>query len=98
MTNDIKYTLRTPVNHDGMTLSEVTFREPTLGDLIAVEELGVGDTAQLGHLMARMAGIPFEVFCRISSRDAQAMKKLTDKAFGEDAAGNDRKGGVTSPS
>ncbi|PZR81672.1 MAG: phage tail assembly protein, partial [Stutzerimonas stutzeri] len=54
MTDVIKYTLKSPVNlSSGATLTEVTMREPEVGDMIAAEQAGGGDTAGVARLLAR---------------------------------------------
>lgn len=94
MTDDLlHYTLKSPKTSNGIVLTSVSLREPTVDDMIAVEELGVGETAAVAHLLARMAGLPFETFLLISSRDARAMKRLADAKWG-----NEEQDGETSPS
>ena len=91
--NTIEYTLKTPVSQNGISITVVTLREPTVDDMIAVEELAAGETATIAHLLARMSGIPFETFRLVSSRDARALKTLADKKWG-----NEDGTGATSPS
>lgn len=93
----IDYRLKTPISRDGASIAALTLREPTLGDMIDVEEAGGGDTAQIGMLLARMAGVPMETFRLVSSRDVRAMKTLADKTWG-DEMGNAPVAGETSPS
>ena len=87
MTKDtIEYTLRTPIEAGG-GITMLTLREPTVADMIAVEELGVGETAGVAHLLSRMAGLPIDVFQQVSSRDARAAKALADKKWGNEEGG-----------
>lgn len=89
----LTYTLKSPKTSNGVHVTSVTLREPTVDDMIAVEELAVGETASVAHLLARMAGLPFETFATFSSRDARAMKQMADKKWG-----NEDGDGATSPS
>lgn len=94
MTDVIKYTLKSPVNlSSGVKLTEVTLREPEVGDMIAVEDSGGGETARVAHLLARMCDMDRADFALIKSRDAQAMKAKADKKWG-----NEEQDGGKSPS
>jgi len=92
--NAIKYTLKAAVKEEsGAVLSEVTLREPTVDDMIAVEEAGGTDLVQTVHLLRRMSGLSTETFGKIRARDVQGIKKLTDTAWG-----NAEEDGDNSPS
>lgn len=90
MTDTIKYTLLSPIRFDdGSEQKEVIVREPTIEDLIHVEEQNPrGDSAQLAMLLARMCGMDYERFIKISSRDALRIKRLADQQWGN-AEGED---------
>jgi len=95
MSETINYKLKSPITVEGgAPLEDVTLREPTVDDMIAVDDAGdLGDTMKLVTLMARVSGLSIENFRKLGSRDALAMKKLADAKWG-----NDLEDGETSPS
>lgn len=87
MTVTVKLTK--PIRHDDKELTELTFREPTVGDLIAGETVaGNSKTGQVAATLAAMADIPYPVFKTISAGDFMRIDRATKDLVGNaDAAG-----------
>lgn len=81
--------LSKPITVGEKEVSEITLREPTLGDLIAGEAVGgAGETARVAATLASMAGIPFPVFKTISARDFLRINTAAEPLLGNgEAAG-----------
>jgi hypothetical protein len=95
MSDTITYKLKSPIAVDGgAILEDVTLREPTVDDMIAVDEAeDRGDTMKLVNLLSRICGLSVDNFRKIASRDALAMKRQADAKWG-----NVEEDGETSPS
>jgi hypothetical protein len=94
MSNIITYKLKSPITVEGGALLEdVILREPTVDDMIAGDEFGGEGSLAIANLLARITGIGLDNFRKISARDANAMKRLADAAWG-----NVEEDGETSPS
>lgn len=75
--------LTKPITHGDKKITELTFREPTLGDLIAGETVGgASKTGQVAATLAAMADIPYPVFKTISARDFMRIDKATEGLVG----------------
>lgn len=87
MTVSVKLTK--PIQHDGKEITELTFHEPTVGDLIAGEVVGgASKMAQVAATLAAMADIPYPVFKTISAGDFTRIDRATKDLVGNgDAAG-----------
>lgn len=71
------------ITHDGKEITELTFREPTLGDLIAGEVVGANSkTAQVAATLAAMADITLPVFKTITAKDFAKINAATAHLVG----------------
>lgn len=71
------------ITHGDKEITELTFREPTLGDLIAGEVVGGNSkTAQVAATLAAMADIPYPVFKSITAKDFMRIDKATEGLVG----------------
>lgn len=62
------YTLKTPVTHDGTTVSSLTFRKPKVGDLMTMDKF-TGETEKLIALLASTSDTTIPVFKEIDLED-----------------------------
>lgn len=69
----VKLKLKNPIDHEGETISELSFKEITLGDLIAAEAIGGGDRAQTASLIASSTGVPIPAIKKLSATDTRAV-------------------------
>ena len=64
--------LLSPVRDDsGKVIRELTFREPTVDDMLTAEAVGGGELRASVALLASMAGVELAVMKRITRRDFQ---------------------------
>lgn len=73
---EITVKLRTPVRDDaGKMIRELTFREPTVDDMLTAEAVGSGgkggELRATVAMLASMAGVEMAVMKRITRRDFQ---------------------------
>ena len=83
MSETVTVTLAKPVTHDDKTISELTFREPTVGDLI----IGDSFTGQLSKMTAILASISdttLPTFKKIGAKDFQNIVTATAGLLGND--------------
>lgn len=76
--------LSKPVEHNGTTYTEFTFREAEVGDLIAADAVK-GDTAKVVAILACMADSDLRVFKKLRARDLNAIMAATKDLMGEEA-------------
>lgn len=81
--------LSKPIKVGEKEISEITLREPTLGDLIAGEAVGgASQTAKVAATLASMADIPFPAFKTITARDFMRINEAAEPLMGNgEAAG-----------
>ena len=81
--------LSKPIKVGDKEVSEITLREPTLGDLIAGETVGgTSQTAKVAATLAAMADIPYSAFKTISARDFVKINEAAEPFMGNgEAAG-----------
>lgn len=74
-----KVTLKNPITVGKAEVSELTFREAEVGDLIAGEMVGktAGQVAQVAATLASMCGITYPEFKAIKARDFAAISEAT---------------------
>lgn len=83
MSDAVTVKLAKPVTHNETSYSELTFREPTVGDLI----LGDRETTQLAKMTTILASIsetPLPAFKKISAKDFKAIVAATSALMGND--------------
>ncbi len=74
--SEINYKLEKPIEVEGTPYTELTFREPDLDLLIAIEEHHEGgEMAQNAMMFARMAGVPEAVIRKLKAREFFAILK-----------------------
>ena len=77
------YTLKVPLkNTDDTMLTMLSFREPTVGDVIFAEENASGRQAQVFAVLASMCGTPMDVFNTVKVRDLEAIMSLCEDWLG----------------
>lgn len=77
-----KVVLKQPIKNNGKEVTELTFRNPTLGDLQQMEECSAkGDIGKTTHLMELLTGIRKEVLSDISIEDFAEVNKVITPLF-----------------
>jgi hypothetical protein len=83
--DNITVPLKSPVDFNG-EFSELTFREPDVGDMIAAEaaarEFGGGQQAMTAALLSSVAGVSFGAFQRVKARDLKTILEATKAYLG----------------
>ncbi|MCZ7468511.1 phage tail assembly protein [Agrobacterium sp. O3.4] len=79
----ISVTLAKPVELEGKTYTELTFREPEVGDLIVADEV-TSDIARLVTLLALISEVPLPAFKKIKGSDFKAIVTKTKPLLGND--------------
>lgn len=78
--------LSAPVEHNGTTYSVLTFREATVGDMMAAA-MFKDDTSQTMAVLASISDVPLPAFKKIKVRDLkQIMAEVGDLMGNETAA------------
>ncbi len=77
-------TLSAPVEHDGVTYSELTFREATVGDMMAAA-MFKDDTSQTMAVLASISEVPLPAFKKIKVRDITRIMAEVSDLLGNDA-------------
>lgn len=70
----VTVTLSKPINVEGVEVTELTLREPTVKELLAQDKV-VGETAQMVAMVAALADIPDASMKQISARDFVKLSK-----------------------
>lgn len=83
MLDPVTCQLARPIEHDGKTISSLTFREATLGDMILADS-ATGEMAKAAIALAAMAGVPYDVIKKIGARDANVIMKSVADLMGND--------------
>lgn len=73
--SNVTVALSKPINVEGMDVSELTLREPTVKDLLAQDRV-VGETAQMVAMVAALADIPDACVKQITARDFVKLSKV----------------------
>ncbi|CUX41167.1 phage tail assembly protein [Agrobacterium tumefaciens] len=81
MNMTVKYTLKTPVSHNGEKYEELTFRKPRTGDLIVTDEFK-GSIAKSLALLSSIAEIPLPAFKQIELDDFHEIEKVVAPLLG----------------
>lgn len=80
MTN-VTVQLSKPIQHAGQTVSELTFREPTVGDLIAASDES-NALKQTMTMLTRLCGLDRDSFGQISTNDLKVIVAQTKSIMG----------------
>jgi len=78
----MKFTLSAPVEHNGTTYSDLTFREAETGDLMAADKFE-GQTSKIVAILASMSEVPLPAFRKIKARDLTKIMSATAHLMGE---------------
>ncbi|MBN8933774.1 MAG: phage tail assembly protein [Rhizobium pusense] len=81
--DEISATLAKPVEHDGKTYTDLTFREPDVGDLLMADET-TSDLARMVTLLALISDVPLPAFKKIKGSDFKAILAKTKPLLGND--------------
>lgn len=79
MSDTVTVSLSKPVTHGDQTFSELTFREPTVGDLILGDQIGTGQLARMSAILASISDVPLPAFKKIGAKD---FSKIVDATSG----------------
>ena len=69
--------LSTPVTAGGRMIREITFREPTVDDMLTAEAAGGGELRSTVAMLASMAGVELNVMKALTRKDFQRIGKAT---------------------
>lgn len=83
MSDTVTVKLSKPVTHGETTISELTFREPTVGDLILGDQM-TGQLAKMSAILASISDVPLPAFKKIGTRDFSAIVSATAGLLGND--------------
>lgn len=75
-------TLRTPIRDGDKIITELTFTEPSVGDLMTLDEYP-GDMAKSIATIAVMTGLPMDVCKHIRASDMLRIAPLIEKVMGK---------------
>lgn len=81
MTETISVKLSKPIEFNGSSIAELTFREANVGDMIAADEVQ-GDFAKTAIMLASMAGVDIDTFKQLPLRDLNKITKATSGFLG----------------
>lgn len=85
MTNTVTVALSTPINFNGETFNELTFREATAGDARRADEVS-GEYSKMLAIIAGMAGVSLDVIDRIPLRELNHIIEKVVPLMGESEA------------
>lgn len=83
------FTLTYPIEHEGKTYTTFSFRELTMGDMVASEKIN-GGLAQTAFMLSRSADVPEAVILKMRATDLKRLENLVDRLLGngsDDEAG-----------
>jgi hypothetical protein len=88
MSNTVTVALTKPIKVKGAEVSELTFREAEMGDLIAGETVGKSNqTATIVATLASMAGISYPEAQKIAPRDFAKINEKVAVLLGNEEEG-----------
>ena len=76
MTNKITVQLSQPITDGENQITELSFREANVGDMIAADGIE-GDFAKTAAILASMAGVPLQTFKQLPVRDLNKITQAT---------------------
>lgn len=78
------YTLSKPVEHNGTKYEVLSFREPTVGDLMVGGSFK-DETSQSMAVMASICDVPLPAFKKINVKDIKGIMKATSDLMGNES-------------
>lgn len=81
MSSAVSVSLTTPVTHGEDTISALTFREPTVGDLIIGDQFP-GQLAKMTAILASISDTPLPAFKKIGAKDFSKIVTATSDLLG----------------
>ncbi|WP_296077784.1 phage tail assembly protein [uncultured Agrobacterium sp.] len=81
MTESVTVELSTPVTHDEKTITALTFREPTVGDLIVGDSF-TGQLTKMTAILASISDTTLPFFKKIGAKDFQKIVSATTDLLG----------------
>jgi len=81
--DSVNVPLAKPVEHDGKTYAELTFREPEVGDLLLADSSSPG-IGQMVTLLALISDVPLPAFKKIKGNDFKIIVAKTKPLLGND--------------
>lgn len=81
MSSAVSVSLSKPVTHGDTTISELSFREPTVGDLIVGDQM-TGSLAKMTAILASISDTPLPAFKKIGAKDFQQIVSATSDLLG----------------
>ncbi|HEV7418172.1 MAG TPA: phage tail assembly protein [Tianweitania sediminis] len=81
MTDTVTVKLSKPITYNGQEMAELTFREASVGDMIAADGVD-GDFAKTVTILASMGGVNLEAFKSLPARDLNKITKATASLLG----------------
>lgn len=79
----VKVALKKPVEHNGTTYSELTFREAKVGDMMVSDHFQ-GEFSQTIAVLASICDMPLPAFKEISAPDLKIIIKETKHLLGNE--------------
>ena len=67
----------------GELKSELVVRQPTVGDVIEIDEMEGSELRREVALAARVSGLELDDYFKVSLRDAKKIREVVDKALGK---------------
>lgn len=83
MSSAVSVSLTTPVTHGEDTISALTFREPTVGDLIIGDQFP-GQLAKMTAILASISDTPLPAFKKIGAKDFSKIVTATSGLLGNE--------------
>ena len=84
MSKPVTVKLSKPVEHNGETYEELTFREATVGDIMVGDSFK-GEVSKTVAILASISEVPLPAFKKISARDMAAIMTKAGELLGNDA-------------
>jgi Phage tail assembly chaperone proteins, E, or 41 or 14 len=81
---DIVVPLRKPILHGDEVITEIILREPSLGDLMALDD-AKGDMSEVLWTIVACTGLPPSVVKQLKARDVAKVGEAAGGLMGEDA-------------
>lgn len=70
-----RITLNFPIEHDGVPISEIALRRPTVGDRLAAQKAGGLEAEQEIRLLANLAELPPAAIMKLDLKDYRELQK-----------------------
>lgn len=79
----VKVTLKTPITHNNVTYSELTFREAEIGDMMAADHFKTEFSGTIA-VLASISGVPLPAFQKIKVSDMKNIIAQTAEQMGNE--------------